>query len=85
MFERQNRMLQQVNLEPSTEIFTLNELTPTETKALSVQFLNYYQSCLVSSYNIGPITEDVINLWADIKTIEISATTTTEIYRLLDI
>lgn len=77
-------MLKQFNLEPTTENFTLNELTPMETKALSVQFLNWYQSCLASSYNIGPITEDVINLWADLKTIEISATTTSDIYRLVD-
>jgi hypothetical protein len=77
-------MLRQFNLEPTTEIFTPNELTPMETKVLSVQFLYWYQSCLASSYHIGPITEDVINLWADIKTIEISATTTTDIYRLVD-
>jgi hypothetical protein len=77
-------MLRQFNLEPTTEIFTPNELTPTETKTLAMQFLNWYQSCFASSYNIGPITEDVINLWADIKTIEISVTTTTDIYRLVD-
>jgi hypothetical protein len=76
-------MLNQFNLEPTTENFTLNPLTPTETKALSAQFLIWYQRCLAGSYNIGPITEDVIDLWADIK-IQISAPTTTDIYRLSD-